>query len=273
MKIQIKRFIIENRRKFSHLIKCIKVLNLVGGIRFYVDMHNYRLNKGKSTLRRVSYHGHRIFYRSMTTDVIVVRDILTGNYHNGEYYRLYEGIERPNATKGILDLGANIGTFAIKYAIFYPNIKIIAVEPEEENYKILQMNVKSFPNIIPVCAGVWSHDTYLKVIARDTGAYGFKVEETNSTDGVEGISIDSLCKKYQVQPDVVKMDIEGSENAIFQHIEGCTWLDNVQTFMVETHDRIIPGTDMLVKKKMKERNFDMIQSGETLIYTKQPKHV
>ena len=273
MKIQIKKILIENERKFSHLIKCIKELNLVGGIRFYVDMHNYRLNKGKSTLRSVSYHGHRIFYRSKTTDVIVVRDILTGSYHNGEYYRLYEGIETLNATKGILDLGANIGTFAIKYALLYPNIKIIAVEPEEENFKILQMNVKSFPNIIPVCAGVWSHNTYLKVIARDTGAYGFKVEETNSTDGVEGISIDSLCKKYHVQPDVVKMDIEGSENAIFQHIEGCTWLDDVQTFMVETHDRIIPGTDMLVKKKMKEHNFDMTQRGETLIYTKQPKRV
>lgn len=254
-------------------MRYISIFNVVGGIKFYIDVHNHRLKKGKSFLRSVSYHGHRIFYRTNTTDIIVVQDILVGTFHNGEYIRLYEGIESLNATKGILDLGSNIGTFAIKFAVLFPHVKIVAVEPEEENFKILQMNVKSFPNIIPVRAGVWSHNAYLKVIDRHTGAYGFKVEETDNTDGVEGISIDSLCTKYNVQPDVVKMDIEGSENTIFQHIEGCTWLDGVQVFMVETHDRIIPGTDMLVRKKMAEHGFDMIQDRETTIYTRHLRSV
>ena len=52
-----------------------------------------------------------------------------------------------NKVENIIDLGANIGIETIKFKFFFPNSKIIAVEPEKSNFEILKNNTKNYNGI------------------------------------------------------------------------------------------------------------------------------
>ena len=64
----------------------------------------------------------------MTTDITLIVNIIVRRY--GQYTT-----KLGKDKKGIMDLGANIGLFSIKYAIKYPQATFIAVEPDKDNYK------------------------------------------------------------------------------------------------------------------------------------------
>lgn len=51
-----------------------------------------------------------------------------------------------------LDIGANIGLYSLYAASLYPDMTIIAIEPERENYQELlkNININNFRNIIPL---------------------------------------------------------------------------------------------------------------------------
>jgi hypothetical protein len=67
----------------------------------------------------------------------------------------------------IIDAGANIGLASIYFANKFPEAKIIAIEPETENFELLKKNVVKYPNIIPLCAALW--DTIGQIDLLDTG--------------------------------------------------------------------------------------------------------
>lgn len=153
--------------------------------------------------------------------------------------------------KYILDCGANIGLFSMIYAEKYPAAKIIAVEPERENYKVLCMNTKENNNIITLQNGIWNRKADLKVIPRDTGAYGFMVQECVDGQGdVEGISISNLMVKYDFpRIDILKMDIEGSELEVITR-NSAEWLNKTGILILETHERIRAGSEKEVEKQL-----------------------
>jgi len=47
----------------------------------------------------------------------------------------------------ILDVGAHVGLFSLYARLLNPNVEILAIEPEEKNFKILKENIKQ--NKIP----------------------------------------------------------------------------------------------------------------------------
>ena len=53
----------------------------------------------------------------------------------------------PYEMKTIFDLGANIGIETIRMKKMFPNSKIISVELEKENFKLLQKNTKALKNV------------------------------------------------------------------------------------------------------------------------------
>lgn len=149
-------------------------------------------------------------------------------------------------------MGANIGAFSI-VASLKSNATIYAVEPENENYKILKLNTEGFDGIIPIQAGIWSHKVKLKVVPYETGFWGFTVEE--SEDGnVQAIGIQDLMEDYKINTiDLLKVDIEGAE---VQMLSGkCAWLESVKCLIIETHDRKREGCTKIVDEKMNEFHF------------------
>jgi hypothetical protein len=74
-----------------------------------------------------------------------IQEVLAGEYESG-----YSG---KNLTA--LDIGANIGSFAIWAAWRWPNSRIQCYEPHPGRFRMLMKNVAAFPNITPVNAAVW----------------------------------------------------------------------------------------------------------------------
>ena len=63
----------------------------------------------------------------------------------------FRAVERPQV---IVDAGANIGLASILFANRYPQAKILAIEPEHDNFNLLADNVRSYDNIVPLQAAL-----------------------------------------------------------------------------------------------------------------------
>ena len=74
--------------------------------------------------------------------------------------------------KLIIDAGANIGYASVYFAIKYPNAKIIALEPSEENFQLLQRNVRNYPNVTPVQCALWKDNNGVVIQNPDAGNRG-----------------------------------------------------------------------------------------------------
>ncbi len=170
----------------------------------------------------------------------------------------------------IIDAGANIGFTSLYFANRFPGARIIAIEPEESNFQLLQKNTAAYPNIRCIKAGVWNSTTLLRIknLEKDS-KWAFQVEETTESgpDTCEGISIDGLLleeKKKEI--DIAKIDIEGAEESLFA--KNYQWLSKTNLIVIEFHDRIIPGSSkpfwdavkgMKFKKYKKRKNVVLVR--------------
>lgn len=214
--------------------------------------------------------GGGVYIRPCSTDLDLLIEFfakVTCGGENREYDIEFE--KNADDVKYILDCGANIGLFSLLYAKRYPSAKIIAVEPEYENYKVLCMNAKRNSNIIVLQNAIWNQDAVLKIIPRDTGAYGFMVQECEDGFGdVEGISINYLMEKYDFpRIDILKMDIEGSELEVITR-DSTEWLNKTGILILETHERIKAGSEKKIEKELLVNN-DYVEgksNGENRIF-------
>ena len=87
-------------------------------------------------------------------------DLRQGRVRDGRYTPA--GRRSSDATRGraqagasplIVDLGASVGLSAIWFAQVWPFATVLAIEPHEENFRLLQRNVARYPNITPIQAG------------------------------------------------------------------------------------------------------------------------
>lgn len=145
----------------------------------------------------------------------------------------------------VLDLGANIGVPASVFAARWPSAKVLAVEPESNNFELLQRNCSAAANITAVQGAVWSCDGELEILNPEADAYSFIVGEPAAAERpsnkIPGFSIPSLMQRYGLDNlDLVKMDIEGAEKDIFA-ANAAQWLPYVRVLIVELHDRFRPG--------------------------------
>jgi FkbM family methyltransferase len=144
--------------------------------------------------------------------------------------------------KVIIDGGANIGLFSIKMKNEFPDATIVCVEPDPENFQLLQKNLSPYQRVIFENSGIWSSDTKLKVFDKyNLGKWGMMVEEDLVSGNVNAISINSLLKKNKLEfVDILKLDIETSEKQVFlANYE--EWLPKVRMIIIEFHDRIEEG--------------------------------
>lgn len=129
--------------------------------------------------------------------------------------RIYEFlVEKKNPV--ILDCGANIGLATIFLKTIYPKAKIISFEPDPFIFKYLKENIhrNNFTDVTLINKAVWNKNTKLNFLW--DGADGGHVtnEKTKRSNIVEAVDLRDYLNKYKI--DFVKLDIEGSENIIFE---------------------------------------------------------
>ena len=189
-----------------------------------------------------------LFVRPGTTDAGVVQQV----FMDGEFGFLW-GDMPEFSPQTILDAGANIGAVSVLLALQYPHATIVSVEPSSENLRILQLNTARFGNIKCEGSALWPKSVHLRVsgISDSTrkGEWGIEVKEsTYEQSNVEGVNIDALTEKYGIAGfDFLKIDIEGSEKALFEDYRNPgsgalrPWMKHAKLVVAEAHDDISPG--------------------------------
>jgi len=154
------------------------------------------------------------------------------------------------------------------YKIKFPKAKIIAVEPELLNYKIMLKNTEHLSNVIVINAGIWNKETNLKIENSISDSWGFVVKESEieNENTIPAVSISTLMHQYNLNAiDILKIDIEGSEKEMFQE-NYKEWLSRTKVLSIELHDGYRKGASKSFFNAISEFDFSMFRKNENLIF-------
>jgi FkbM family methyltransferase len=141
--------------------------------------------------------------------------------------------------KIVIDGGAHIGTFTLRAALATSGV-IFAIEPYEENFKILKKNIalNKITNVIPIKVAISSFDGYTRLYLRDG------VSTHLSLHGMEGDkfvqvrcqTLRTLLHENNIKyVDLLKLDIEGHELTVikssFPELQ-----DKIRKVQIEVHN-------------------------------------
>lgn len=203
--------------------------------------------------------------RTAGSDLLVFQQIFV----NEEYKTVLDlNFERIEKIKTIVDLGANIGISSIYFGNSFPESKIYAVEPEPNNFEMLLRNIElnKSENIIPINAAVWNKNENLTISSEFRDKLSWSSQTIPSADSnkvsIKGVTLDSLIKKYKISKiDILKIDIEGAEEQIFNHYPLIHEILAITDIIaLEIHDEIV--TRALIYNIL-NNNFSLIEAGET----------
>jgi FkbM family methyltransferase len=214
-------------------------------------------------IREVTIEGipHPIKIRVGTSDARAMADCLLDMQ-----YDIDPGFE----PRTILDLGGNIGCSAIYFANRWPEARIVVVEPVDTTFAILKHNTSYYPNIIPVHAAAHPRRETVRLMVPKKGYWAAEVVRADSSGDLEsnmarGIPVDDLLNEYGIdQVDILKIDIEGSEAALFAN-NPHPWLSRTRLLMIELHDNIRMGCTWHLQRALKRYKTRMRHISENLL--------
>lgn len=205
---------------------------------------------------------HPLHLRLRTTDVGSCREIVIKNQYE---------CNLTHSPRVIVDAGANIGLATIFYANQYPGARIIALEPEASNYRMLRKNVAPYPAVSTLQTALWRSNGQVDLIDPGEGHTTFQTREgtdraTKQSMRVPSVTVDQLMHNFGIDwIDLLKLDIEGAEKEVFQ----CSgaWISRVGVIAAELHDFIRPGTSTTARAAT--RQFELSwQRGETTYWAR-----
>jgi FkbM family methyltransferase len=141
----------------------------------------------------------------------------------------------------IFDLGGHIGTFSISMAKRFKAAKIFAYEPDSDNSSYFQKNIKlnKIKNVTLVNSAVSNYvgDGFLKKVNLKTDAY-FLEDNKKSVLNCAVTTIQEEARKYNLSKiDILKIDIEGGEYAIFNDKKSYSFISKkVKHILIECHN-------------------------------------
>lgn len=212
----------------KHLNRFCKLFGIKYGLRLY---NQFKLSKLNNI--QLPHIAHPISLRSGTSDEPTFFQVFIDNEYDLKYI--------PNP-KLVIDGGANVGLFTVLIKNKFPEIKVIAIEPDKENFQLLQQNTAGYKDVHYENCGLWNRATNLKVYDKfDMGKWAMVVEETTEDSPIKAISINDLINKYSIDRiDILKLDIETSEKVLFSNNYE-NWLPKTKMIIIELHDWMEEG--------------------------------
>lgn len=155
-------------------------------------------------------------------DKAVIQEVI-----NEDGYRRWGDIK---IKKGdlVVDCGAHIGTFS-KLALSL-GAKVIAIEPDADNFKYLKKNTEGYDRIRRLQAVLWNGEKVGFLKDKERG-------ELNKIDGrgvlMPSVSLNTVFETFKVkQCNLLKMDIEGAEYDVLRDFK---YLNRVKQISMEWH--------------------------------------
>jgi FkbM family methyltransferase len=134
----------------------------------------------------------------------------------------------------ILDCGANIGFSSLSYKRQFPNARIIAFEPDPEFAPLLKRNLErnGAGDVQIVDAATWVENGNAQWHCEGIDGSHLSAETGETVKTITVHTVD-LRDYLNVPVDLIKMDIEGAEFEVINHIAG--HLEQVKAMSIECH--------------------------------------
>ena len=210
----------------------------------------------------VSYFLQRLFLKKdslINLKIPFVKDIIllrNKSYDTHIFYQIFikEDLafvkKMPHPVNVIIDAGANIGLSTIYLKNIFPNAVILSIEPSAANFEILKKNVANYADIILFKGALMGASQNVSISNSDDNYASFRVMENNSSGSISAYPISYFIHQFGLEKvDFFKMDIEGSEKAVFEKIDTDTLL-RISAFAIEIHEHLVPGTFELITRKL-----------------------
>lgn len=236
--------------KFMHRMGVIQ-----GGVGYVRVSRNKRLEiSSRLYALKVRGYPQPLWLRAVDSDSVIFGQVMIDWQYN---------LPQVDEVRLIVDCGANIGMSALYFARRYPRAKIIAIEPHPDNYAMLLRNTKRVPQIHPVQAAVWPRPTNLKIVdeGRSFASAGVAESPTAESNGVGTVQLRDLVAGNGTI-DILKIDIEGSEKALFEDPSCEEWLANTRVIYAELHDWMKPGSASAFYRAITRFDFSQHHLGE-----------
>ncbi len=207
----------------------------------------------KSTL----YRNFKINYRENTADELVLehsfdKDIFMSSI---PYYKIKKDCN-------VIDVGAHIGTFALFIADKATQGKFYALEPSQDTFDVLQMNVidnKLEHKMFPIQIALYDQDSSIKLFHDEgSGNWGHSIvsELSQSFEEVNTQSPDTFFAKNNIAKcDLIKFNCEGAEFKIIAAMSDKV-LNKINTWIILFHEDLEKeGNHKEIIKRLKKNNF------------------
>jgi FkbM family methyltransferase len=246
------------------------------GLRFVLGrLYHWARQEPSSSLSIASVGPFQV--RAGSSDIEVIRQIFCDRQYSlerfpAQLHRIvgrYESIMSGGKMPLIIDAGANNGASALWFCLNFPRARIVAIEPDPENFRLCQKNTYGRAQILVVEGAIGSEPGHVQLDRSEKSAWAVKTLR-NREGQVPVLTIDNLVDLAGRDSELllVKIDIEGFESDLFSTKD--EWIDRVQAIFVELHDWMLPGkyTSSTLQKAMGSRRFELLVSGENLIYVR-----
>lgn len=222
------------------MLRKLKLYNEISGLKGIYSYFNAHFSK-KPVILEVNKKKYKypFYLRALSSDISTYKQIFIKKEYDFDLEKV------PNT---IIDAGANIGLASIYFANKYPDSKIIAIEPEKNNFNLLKKNTGSYANIIPLRAALWNKKDEITIIDPGLGNWGFITKEKESLSSpekpffqtVNAITLQNIIEDFNLEEiDILKIDIEGAEKEVFS--DTSTWIHRVNSIIIELHERMKQG--------------------------------
>lgn len=200
----------------------------------------------------MSHPSQPICYRAFNRDFwIEPASVQTANAVFQDEYRL-EPL-RPHKVRTIVDIGAHVGSFTVLCHAFWPEAKIVAVEPHPQSFDLLAKNTTHVPKdqlfLIQAAITPETGTTQLSssVSYSRVGEYATSVwDQLHPRASNFGISVDAITpielwnriNNFGVEEiDLLKLDCEGAEYIVIQSWTALGILPHIGWIRGEWHSR------------------------------------
>lgn len=228
-------------RNFRGLARTARTYLSIFGARGLLYIAYCAFRKSKKPVRVARrWSSYPLYVRINSSDISVFRQVFIE--------REYAILDCAPPPRGglIIDGGANIGLTSIFLAERFPGITVVAVEPDEGNFRMLQANVAPYSRIRCVQGALWNHDGTVQIADANSADWAVRVQESPSAidADIPAIRLATLFDQMGVdRVDVLKLDVEGAECELL--LDAASWLPRVDTIVVELHERLRPGCEAL----------------------------
>ncbi len=222
-------------KKLYQYKKVIENVGLASAVFNKLQRLRNRFSKTEKLLKLYSKHTQfPLKCRPNTSDLDVFYQIVVGHE-----YRCLDDVRNVGL---IIDCGANVGYSAAYFLSRFPEACLIAIEPDPENFAILEANLAPYRGrYFAICSAVWSKPVGLvlsEIPFSDGREWARTVREVRGGEQPTMIAVDiwTLLNDSRFERiSILKIDIEGAEAVVFssnyEH-----WVKQVDNLVVELHN-------------------------------------